>query len=51
MPGSLDYIGFIIPGLVASWYDKQGVVRTTSVVLIQSSLVHFILMLIYMKYV
>ena len=51
MPGSLDYIGFIIPGLVASWYDKQGVVRTTSVVLIQSSLVHFILMLAYMQYV
>ena len=51
MPGSLDYIGFIIPGLVASWYDKQGVVRTTSVVLIQSSLVHFILMLVYMQYV
>tara|TARA_B100001540_G_scaffold306530_1_gene318728 strand:- start:1622 stop:2095 length:474 start_codon:yes stop_codon:yes gene_type:complete len=51
MSGSLDYIGFIIPGLVASWYDKQGVVRTTSVVLIQSSLVHFILMLAYMQYV
>ena len=51
MLGSLDYIGFIIPGLVASWYDKQGVVRTTSVVLIQSSLVHFILMLAYMQYV
>ncbi len=51
MPGSLDYIGFIIPGLVASWYDKQGVVRTTSVVLIQSSVVHFILMLAYMQYV
>ena len=49
--GPLDYIGFIIPGLVASWYDKQGVVRTTSVVLIQSSLVHFILMLAYMQYV
>jgi len=43
----LDYIGFIIPGLIASWYDKQGVLRTTSVVLIQSSIVHFILMLMY----
>ena len=48
---SLDYIGFIIPGLIASWMDKQGVLRTTSVVLIQSSLVHIILMLIYKVYV
>ena len=44
---NIDYIGFIIPGLIASWMDKQGVFRTISVVLIQSSLVHFILMLIY----
>ena len=44
---NVDYIGFIIPGLIASWMDKQGVSRTISVVLIQSSLVHFILMLIY----
>ena len=44
---NIDYIGFIIPGLIASWMDKQGVSRTVSVVLIQSSLVHFILMLIY----
>ena len=43
----IDYIGFIIPGLIASWMDKQGVSRTVTVVLIQSSLVHFILMLIY----
>ena len=44
---NVDYIGFIIPGLIASWMDKQGVSRTISVVLIQASLVHFILMLIY----
>ena len=48
---SLDYIGFIIPGLIASWMDKQGVIRTISVILIQSSLVHIILMLIYKIYV
>ena len=41
------YMLFIIPGLIASWMDKQGVSRTISVVLIQASLVHFILMLIY----
>ena len=44
---SYAVIGNIIPGLIASWMDKQGVSRTISVVLIQSSLVHFILMLIY----
>ena len=43
----LEYIGFIIPGLVASWMDKQGVVRTISVIIIESSMVHFILMLIF----
>ncbi len=48
---SLDYIGFIIPGLIASWMDKQGVIRTVSVILIHSSLVHIILMLIYKIYV
>ena len=45
----IDYIGFIIPGLIASWMDKQGITRTISVVLIQSSIVHFILMLIYIS--
>tara|TARA_B100000965_G_scaffold101922_1_gene83693 strand:- start:1329 stop:1793 length:465 start_codon:yes stop_codon:yes gene_type:complete len=44
----LEYIGFIIPGLVASWMDKQGVIRTVSVIIIESSIVHFILMLIFM---
>ena len=43
----LEYIGFIIPGLIASWMDKQGVVRTISVIIIESSMVHFILMLIF----
>ena len=43
----LEYIGFIIPGLVASWMDKQGVIRTISVIIIESSMVHFILMLIF----
>ena len=42
----LNYIGFIIPGLVASWMDRQGVLRTTSVILIVSSIVHLILILI-----
>ena len=44
----LEYIGFIIPGLIASWMDRQGILRTTSVIIIESSIVHFILMLIFM---
>ena len=31
--GSLAVIGNIIPGLIANWMDRQGVVRTISVVL------------------
>ena len=43
----LEYIVFIIPGLIASWMDKQGIIRTISVVMIESSIVHLFLMLIY----
>ena len=43
----LEYIGFIIPGLIASWMDRQGILRTVSVIIIESSMVHFILMLIF----
>ena len=45
---NLEYIGFTIPGLIASWMDKQGVLRTISVIIIESSIVHFILMLIFL---
>ena len=44
---NIDYIGFIIPGLIASWMDRQGVVRTISVVLMESSIIHLVLMLLY----
>ena len=42
----MNYIGFIIPGLVASWMDRQGILRTTSVILIVASMVHLFLILI-----
>ena len=42
----LNYIGFIIPGLIASWMDRQGIVRTISAILIVSSIVHLFLILI-----
>jgi len=44
---NIDYIGFIIPGLIASWMDRQGVVKTISVILMEASLVHLFLMLLY----
>ena len=46
-PGSdldLSVIGNIIPGLIASWMDRQGVIRTLSVVLITASIVQLCLM-------
>lgn len=43
---SFAVIGNIIPGLIASWMDRQGVVRTISVVLTTAVLVKLIVMLI-----
>ena len=43
----IQYIGYIIPGLIASWMDKQGILRTISVVLIVSTIVNLFLMLVY----
>ncbi|MEA3287674.1 MAG: poly-gamma-glutamate biosynthesis protein PgsC [Candidatus Marinimicrobia bacterium] len=39
-------IGYIIPGLIASWMDRQGVVRTISVIIITASIVQLAVMLI-----
>lgn len=43
---SIAVIGNIIPGLIASWMDRQGVVRTVSVVLITAVLVKLLVMLL-----
>ena len=45
--GELLVIGNIIPGLIASWMDRQGILRTASVILITASIVQLILMLLY----
>ena len=45
--GDLMVIGNIIPGLIASWMDRQGVFRTIYVILITASIVQLILMLLY----
>ena len=47
MDGDLYVIGNIIPGLIASWMDRQGVIRTISVILITASIVYLCMMLLY----
>ena len=44
------YVGYLIPGLMASWMDKQGVLVTTSTIIIISSFINLILMVL-AKYV
>tara|TARA_B100002003_G_scaffold236732_1_gene253022 strand:- start:173 stop:616 length:444 start_codon:yes stop_codon:yes gene_type:complete len=43
---SYAVIGNIIPGLIASWMDRQGVPRTLSVILITAVLVKLLVMLL-----
>lgn len=43
----LTAIGFIIPGLVGLWMDRQGVVETTTTLLTSAVLVKLLLILIY----
>ena len=43
---NLAVIGNIIPGLIASWMDRQGVVRTLSVILMTAGTVQLLLILI-----
>jgi len=39
-------IGNIIPGLIANWFERQGVVRTISSILITASIVKLIIVII-----
>jgi poly-gamma-glutamate biosynthesis protein PgsC/CapC len=39
-------IGFIIPGLIGLWFERQGIIETTSVLMIGSILVKIFLILI-----
>ena len=42
---SIAVIGFIIPGLIAIWIDRQGLVETVSVLLVTSIVVRLVLIL------
>ncbi len=43
----LQAVGWVIPGLIAHWFAKQGVFRTLSVLFITSVLVRLILILFF----
>jgi len=45
--GNLEVIGNIIPGLIANWMDRQGVIRTISVVIVTAVLVKLIIMILF----
>ena len=45
--GSIAVIGNIIPGLIANWMDRQGIIRTLSVVLLTSVMVKLCIMILF----
>ena len=45
--GSVAVIGNIIPGLIANWMDRQGIIRTLSVVLLTSVMVKLWVMILF----
>ena len=45
--GSVAVIGNIIPGLIANWMDRQGIIRTLSVVLLTSVMVKLCVMILF----
>jgi hypothetical protein len=43
----LQAVGWVIPGLIAHWFAKQGVFKTISVLFVSSVLVRLILILLF----
>lgn len=42
----LQAVGFIIPGLIANWFERQGVVKTISTMMIAAPLVRILVILL-----
>jgi poly-gamma-glutamate biosynthesis protein PgsC/CapC len=42
----LEAIGFIIPGLIANWFERQGVVKTIATMMIAAPIVRVLVMLL-----
>ncbi len=43
---SLEAVGYIIPGLVANWFERQGIVKTVSTMMIAAPLVRILVIVI-----
>jgi poly-gamma-glutamate biosynthesis protein PgsC/CapC len=41
----LEAIGFIIPGLIANWFERQGVIKTIATMMIAAPLVRILVMI------
>ena len=44
---SFAVIGNIIPGLIANWMDRQGIIRTTSVVILTAVMVKLMIIILF----
>jgi len=42
----LEAIGFIIPGLIANWFERQGVIKTIATMMIAAPIVRVLVMLL-----
>tara|TARA_Y100000817_G_scaffold70338_1_gene53621 strand:- start:17620 stop:18063 length:444 start_codon:yes stop_codon:yes gene_type:complete len=45
--GSVAVIGNIIPGLIANWIDRQGILRTVSVIILTAVMVKLSVMILF----
>jgi gamma-polyglutamate biosynthesis protein CapC len=43
----LEALGWVIPGLIAHWIDKQGIIKTISMLIITSVIVRFSVILLF----
>lgn len=46
-PGDFAPIGFVIPGLIAIWMDRQGVIETLAALVTSAVVVRLVLMLVF----
>ncbi|MCC6493383.1 MAG: poly-gamma-glutamate biosynthesis protein PgsC [Pirellulales bacterium] len=46
-PGAFEVIGYVIPGLIAIWMDRQGVLETLTALVTSSVVVRLVLMLVF----
>lgn len=46
LPADTEIIGYIVPGLIAYWMERQGVIRTITAMLIGSIIARFFLIIV-----